>query len=134
MLVAAADDVAQALAGALTGRADVEVAILFGSRARGDARSDSDVDVAVVGAVDRLTLAANLSRATGHEVDVVDLTAAGFPLLAAIVKDGLLVHEGARSAYGRWLSRALFELELDRPAYTRMRNGYLAKLAEGAGR
>jgi predicted nucleotidyltransferase len=124
-------DVAQALGRALADRADIEVAILFGSRARGDARPDSDVDLAVAGVVDRLALTAELSRATGHEVEVVDLAAAGYPLLSAIVQDGVLVHEGVRSAYGRWLSRVLSELELDRPMYTRMRDGYLAKLAGG---
>ncbi len=127
-------EVVQAMGRALADRADIEVAILFGSRARGDARPNSDVDLAVAGAVDRLALAADLSRAIGHEVDVVDLAAGGYPLLSAIVQDGLLVHEGVRSAYGRWLSRVLSELELDRPMYRRMRDGYLAKLARGVPR
>jgi uncharacterized protein len=116
----------------LTGRADVEVALLFGSRARGDHRPDSDVDVAVLGAVDRLALAAELSRATGHEVEVVDLSAAGYPLLSAIVQDGVLLHEGVPGAYGAWRGHALSQLDLDRAWYARMRDGYLAKLAKGA--
>lgn len=119
---------------ALAGRADVEVALLFGSRARGEHRPDSDVDVAVLGDVDRLALAAELSRATGHEVEVVDLETAGYPLLTAIVEDGILVHEGVPSANARWRSHALSQLALDRTWYARMRDGYLAKLAEGAGR
>lgn len=119
---------------ALTGRRDVEVALLFGSRARGEHRQDSDVDVAVLGDVDRLALAAELSRATGLEVDVVALEAAGYPLLTAIVEDGILVHEGVRSAYARWRSHALSQLALDRTWYARMRDGYLAKLAGGARR
>jgi predicted nucleotidyltransferase len=127
-------DVAQALARALSYRADVELAVLFGSHARGEARMDSDVDLAVAGTADRLTLAAELSRATGRELHVVDLAAAGYPLLAALVEDGVVVHEGVRSAYGHWLSRALSVLELDRAAYTRMRDGYLAKLAQSARR
>ena len=116
----------------LAGRADVEVALLFGSRARGDHRPDSDVDLAVLGNVDRLALAADLSRATGHEVEIVDLSAAGYPLLSAIVQDGILVHEGVPAAYGRWRGHALSQLDLDRVWYARMRDGYLAKLAKGA--
>ena len=126
--------VADALTRALAGRADVEVALLFGSRARGEHRPASDVDVAVLGPADRLALAADLTRATGREVEVVDLAAAGYPLLSAIVVDGLLVHEGVPGAYARWRSHALSELDLDRAWYARMRDGYLAKLAEGAGR
>lgn len=126
--------VVDALTRALAGRADVAIALLFGSRARGDHRSASDVDVAVLGNVDRLALAADLSRATGHEVEIVDLAAAGYPLLTAIVEDGVLVHEGVRGAYGSWRSHALSELDLDRAWYVRMRDGYLARLAEGAGR
>lgn len=119
----------EAVSRVLAGRADVEVALLFGSRARGDHRADSDVDVAVLGQVDRLTLAADLSRATGHEVEVVDLAAAGYPLLSAIVEDGVLVHEGVPDAHGRWRGHALSQLDLDRAWYERMRDGYLAKLA-----
>ena len=118
----------------LAGRADVAVALLFGSRARGNHRPDSDVDVAVLGNVDHLALAADLSRATRHEVQVVDLGSAGYPLLSAIVDDGVLVHEGVPGAYGRWRSHALSELDLDRAWYARMRDGYLAKLAAGVGR
>ena len=67
-------------------------------------------------------------------MDVVDLAAAGYPLLSAIIQDGVLVHEGVRGAYARWRSHALSQLDLDRAWYARMRDGYLAKLAEGARR
>jgi predicted nucleotidyltransferase len=68
--------------GASPQRAAIAVALLFGSRARGDNRLDSDVDVAVLGDVDRPALSTELSRATGHEVDVVDLADPGYPLLS----------------------------------------------------
>ncbi len=126
--------VVDALRRALATRTDVEVALLFGSRARGDHRVDSDVDVAVLGDIDRLALAAELSRAVGHEVEVVDLAAAGVPLLSAIIEDAVLVHEGVGAAYGRWRSHALADLDLDRAWHARMRDGYLAKLADGARR
>ena len=121
----------EALRRGLADRTDVAVAVLFGSRARGNHREDSDVDVAVLGRVDRLALAADLSRGTGLEVEVIDLSEAGYPLLAAIVQDAVLLHEGAPGSYGRWRSHALSQLELDRAWYERMRDGYLAKLAAG---
>jgi predicted nucleotidyltransferase len=119
-----------ALKGALSGRADVALALLFGSRARGSYHPDSDVDVAVYGAVDRLALAADLSRACGHDVQVVDLASVGYPLLVELIDDGVLVHEGARGSYARWCTHALLQLDLDRTWYSRMRDGYVAKLAE----
>jgi predicted nucleotidyltransferase len=58
----------------LRGRTDVRLAVVFGSRARGTATPASDVDVAVdAPGVDVLGLGADLSRVTGHEVDVVAL-------------------------------------------------------------
>ena len=128
----AVEGVVAALKSALAGRADIAVAMLFGSRARGNARADSDVDVAVLGDVDRLELAALLSRATGLEVDVVNLAEAGYPLLSAIIQDGVFLHEGVRGAHAQWRSHALLQLDLDRGWYERMRDGYLAKLAKGA--
>ena len=128
------DALRETLARALAGRADVAVALLFGSRARGNHRVDSDVDLAVLGDVDRLALGSDLSRAIGHEVEVLDLAAAGYTLLSSVVQDGVLVHEGVPAAYGRWRAHALSQLDLDRAWYARMQAGYLAKLAAGATR
>lgn len=117
----------------LRDRQNVHLALLFGSRARGRSRPDSDLDLAVQGEdLDRLALARDLSLATGHEVDVVDLAAVGFPLLNAIARDGIFVHQGRPGAAGRWLSHTLMILETDRPNYERMRDAYLRKLAGGA--
>ena len=118
---------------ALRGRRDVHLAVLFGSRARGRARQDSDVDLGVQGEnLDLLALARDLSLATHHEVDIVDLGRdLGYPLLNAIARDAVWVHHGRRGAGGRWLSRTLTRLETDRPWYERMRDAYLKKLAHG---
>jgi len=86
----------EALKEALRDRADVDLAMLFGSRARGRTHQGSDVDVAVEApGVDLWTLAADLSQAVGLEVDVVDLRGAGYPLLKAVLRDGIPVHQGA---------------------------------------
>ncbi|MBP1690531.1 MAG: uncharacterized protein H6Q34_1104 [Deltaproteobacteria bacterium] len=113
-------------------RLDVRLALVFGSVARGTADTSSDVAVAVEApGVDRLTLARALSLAIGREVDVVDLAGAGYPLLSAIVRDGVVGAEHSPGAEARWRTRALITLDNDRVWFERMRDGYLARLAAG---
>lgn len=115
---------------ALRGREDVHLALLFGSRARGRARADSDADVAVEGEdLDLAALAADLSLATDLEVDVVDVRRAGYPLLHALLRDGVVLHEGQPHAAARWRTAAILQTETDRPWFERMRDAYLARLA-----
>lgn len=117
----------------LAQRRDVRLAVLFGSVARGVASPGSDVDLAVdAPAVDRLVLARDLSLAVGREVDVVDLNDVGYPMLAALVRDGVVVAAHAPGAEARWRTHALITLENDRPWFERMHNAYLARLAAGA--
>lgn len=116
----------------LSGRTDVHLALLFGSYARGTPGPSSDVDVAVLApGVDRLELAAALSLASGREVQVVPLEGAGYPLVQALLRDAVVLHEGRRGAAAEWRTRALLAAEWDRPWYQRMRRGYLRRLAEG---
>jgi predicted nucleotidyltransferase len=122
--------VAEALRQALASRTDVRLAILFGSTARGTDRPDSDVDVAVLArGVDVLALASDLTRVLQREVQIVDLDEVGFPMLQAIVRDGVVVAEHERGSGARWRSRALVDLENDRPWFERMRDAYLRRLA-----
>ena len=81
-------------------------AYLFGSFARGEARSTSDVDVAVLYA-DRpdstldaqpFGLAADLSIALGRSVDVVVLNDAPADLVHRVLRDGKLLLETNPSA------------------------------------
>jgi uncharacterized protein len=124
-----------ALSGALAEHPEVELALLFGSTARGEAGPDSDVDVAVhclTGhAVDQLGLAADLSVAARREVDVVDLDEASYPMLRALLRDAIVLHEGRPGAAADWRTRAILETETDRPWFERMRDAYLAHLATG---
>ena len=128
---ARADPAVQAIRECLQGRLDVRLALVFGSRARGTATPTSDVDVAVgAPGVDLLDLAAELSRATGLEVDVVDLEHAGVPLLARIVREGILVvHERRPGTAATWRALALADLETDAPWFARMREAWLARVA-----
>ena len=78
---------------------------LFGSRARGTARPDSDVDVAIVRlSVDgprfptpELLLEGSLESALGLPVQVVLMNAAPPDLVHRIMRDGIVVWEGDRS-------------------------------------
>lgn len=110
----------------------VRLAMLFGSRATGRERPDSDVDLAVVCPEgDRYALASALTDAIGRDVDLVDLSRAGVPLLEEVLRDGVLVHEGERGAAARWLSHTMLALELDRRWYRSMRDAWLARVASG---
>jgi len=105
------DGLLETLRSVLEPHDEVDLAILFGSRARGRSEREADVDLGVVGdGVDRLSLVAEIGEATGLEIDVVDLAAAGYPLLQAVLRDGIVAHEGDRHAAGhrpcRFLSPA----------------------------
>jgi predicted nucleotidyltransferase len=126
------DPAIEPLRKALSDRREIRLALLFGSRARGQARPDSDADVAVLGEnLDLLDLAADLSDAAKVEVDVVDIRDPGYPLLNALLRDGIVLREGERGAAATWWTRALLQAETDRPGYERMRDSYLKRLAEG---
>jgi predicted nucleotidyltransferase len=120
------------LAAALEHHDEVELALMFGSRTRREARPDSDVDIAVVGrSVDALGLAIELTDAIGLPVDVVDLSVdPPFALLLAVLRDGVKMYEGRAGAYGRFLARSLTELETDLPAFRRMHRAFVQRVAE----
>ena len=54
-------------------------------------------------------------------------------MLKAVLRDGVLIHQGRKGALGDWRSQAIARTELDRPWFERMRDGFLRKLAEGHG-
>ena len=123
--------VADALRRALAAHHEVDLAIFFGSRARGDGRADSDVDVAVRGGeIDAAALAAELSSVVGHEVDVVPLGDAGIPLLQRLIAEGITVHEREPGVAAAWRTATLLALEIDGPWYRRMADAFLARVAE----
>jgi predicted nucleotidyltransferase len=116
---------------ALTAFPGIDLALLFGSFARGDQRADSDIDLAVSGgAVDPLELAGVIARATGRDVQVVRLHEASIPLLESIIDDGIVLFEGHAGSAASWRARVLADLELDRPWYARQRDAWLKRVQE----
>ncbi len=133
-------DLASSVRSVLERHPEVRLALVFGSRARGAANPESDLDLAVETVrgreLDRLALMAELRSATGLDVDVVDVTPGrpiGYPLLKALNREGRVIYEAERHAEAELRTRALLQASVDRPGYERMRDAYLAHLATPAG-
>jgi len=100
----------------------VSAAYLFGSTARGTARTDSDVDVAVLFDVTppptidsaRFSLAGELEAAIGRPVDLVVLNDAPVDLRIRVLREGRLLVERdgpARIAFEVQTRNEAFDLE-----------------------
>ena len=74
---------------------DIQKVILFGSRARGDFRERSDIDLAAQGGnVDLFALAVDEETSTLLKYDIVNLDrAVQKELLESIEKEGILLYE-----------------------------------------
>ena len=126
----ALEDLKAALQAELAATPGLDLAIAFGSVARGQATPASDLDLAVRGDVDVLDLAARVSRAAGREVDIVSLARPSIPLLSAIIRDGVVVFERARGIEASFRARALLTLETDAPWFERMERAWLKRVAQ----
>jgi predicted nucleotidyltransferase len=109
----------------------LELALLFGSRARGSAGPGSDFDVAVVGrGLDLTGLAAKLSLALGAEVDLVSLDHdPPIPLLRELLRDARCIYERNLGAEASFRARALWAIETDGPRVDAMAKHYIARTA-----
>jgi predicted nucleotidyltransferase len=110
--------------------------VLFGSVARGDARPDSDVDIAVLGAefwaANRL--GAELGTALGREAHVVQLEDASDHLRFEVARDGVLLHEAEPSRWARFRAEATLRWFDLAPIVARCAAGVRARLQrEAAG-
>jgi predicted nucleotidyltransferase len=92
----------------------VSYALLFGSVARGTARSASDVDVAI-GVTEPLdvhelgSLVSRLESATGREVDLILLDEAPMALAYRVFRDGVVLFERDHQAFAARKARAILE-------------------------
>jgi uncharacterized protein len=114
-------------------RRGVVAAWLFGSEARGNARSDSDVDVALLFErtpastydAPQLELQAELSVALGREVDVVCMNVAPPDLRIRVLREGRLLFDDDRSrriAFEVQTRTEFFDLEPRLREYRRQRS------------
>jgi predicted nucleotidyltransferase len=85
--------------------------ILFGSRARGDARPDSDCDICVSAPDfrgDEIQLAHELSVALGEDVDLCRFERIGPALMYTVVTEGRLLY-GSQDTFDRLQCRGIKE-------------------------
>ena len=104
--------------------ANVRLVLVFGSVARGSARADSDIDVAVLtdhtlGTVEKMGLIEAIAQATGRPVDLVDLATTGQPLVSQILRDGYRLI-GSADAQADLATRAALDAQDFLPYVQRM--------------
>jgi uncharacterized protein len=92
---------------------DIKLCMLFGSFAAGRMTAQSDLDIAVAGyqplsAEMYLELMADLSSATGREIDLVDLTAATGHILKEALSTGIVLQNLDKEFYAQLILRMLF--------------------------
>ena len=92
---------------------NARLAILFGSRATGRAKTHSDLDVAVkmsapLSAEHKIELIEKLAQATGLPIDLIDLNIAGEPLLGQVLKHSIRLL-GSDTDYAALLNRHLLD-------------------------
>lgn len=117
--------------GALGNLSCVRLAVLFGSQARGNARPDSDVDIAIEVAPDtvqnRAAVAQIVTAFAGAPVDLVFLNDAGPHLRFQVARGRLLVEREPR-AWPTMKARAMVDWWDWQPTARIMHAGPLARL------
>lgn len=119
---------------ALAGQPEVELAVLFGSTARGSDGAHSDLDLGL--RLDPATPAARREaadaavRAAGREVDVTDLDSAPPLLRFQIARDGVLLVEREPHAWTRFKARAMVDWWDWAPTARRLHKLYVQRLRE----
>jgi len=97
---------------------ELALVVRFGSRARGDAGPDSDLDLAVLHASgERLghralgELRLDLEARYGHCVDAVDLATADCILRREVVREGQVLHARDAATWVELVTRTLIDLD-----------------------
>ena len=101
--------------GILAEMPDIWAIYLYGSMATGQARPDSDIDIALLTAPgktvpDVLALQSKLATLTRRDVDIVDLRLAGNILRKEVLTHGIPVHAADADKVLAWEGSAISEL------------------------
>ena len=118
----AVEPLLQSVVGVVSAHDDVTAVYLFGSTARGTARPDSDIDVAVLFDADqpstleapRFVIEGELERVLGRPIDLVALNDAPVDLRIRILREGRLLLDrrpAARIAFEVRTRNEAFDLE-----------------------
>ena len=115
---------------------EVAAVYLYGSYARGEARADSDIDLAVLVtdtrkykgfSIPQVIISAELEKITGKKVEVQDLTACSVEFAHRVLSEGKLLtsnNEKERVNFQTSIVRKYFDLKPILDEY----NYYLAKI------
>jgi uncharacterized protein len=98
-----------ALAHLFAQQPSIQLALVFGSAARGTLKPDSDIDIAVLASqplsyFEKRALIEQITLCTGRAVDLVDLATAGQPLLGQIVRGAKRI-KGTDSLFANLMTR-----------------------------
>ena len=140
-----ADECRRYLAERLAALPEVRLAYLFGSRARGRARADSDFDVAVLVDDERVADATGVSRMIRHLagrlggdvpadlLHIVLLNGAPPLLRHRVLREGKMLHARAESERVRFAIRTIREYQDIEPRLAEHTRRRVARLKEGTG-
>jgi predicted nucleotidyltransferase len=108
----------------LATQTDLELAVLVGSQANGQATLESDFDIAIrwnreVDSLDALARTETLRRLLAtqlqvceHKIDLIDMTCAKLPMKALIAEEGVILKGENSLAWQYFLQRTWRELEM----------------------
>ncbi|MEX5216890.1 MAG: nucleotidyltransferase domain-containing protein [Nitrospiraceae bacterium] len=118
-------DIERRIKDVLAHHPSIVMAFVFGSLATGHARSDSDLDVAILATTPlasqaHIELIEDLALAFGRPVDLLDLSETHGPLLQQILTRGRMIFCKDRSRYAALLLRMLYEEADYMPYYRRI--------------
>ena len=94
---------------------DLELVVLFGSMARGNANAESDLDIAVqadqaLSAERKMQITEALALAFNRPIDLIDLNTVGQPLLSEIIAEGKRI-QGSNADWGQLIFRNIMDNE-----------------------
>jgi uncharacterized protein len=111
-------------------------ATVFGSAATGRITPLSDVDIAIAGERElsfatKMDLSVALSKALGHEVDLVDLHAVSGLILKEALCSGEIIHRGKPAIYAGLLKKMWYNQQDMMPHYRRILKNNCERFVNG---